>query len=102
VILATKMSTVNYKLWTSYIDIDNNYRFQFCGTWRWTNESVSLPSQVRRTAWTQESGNLGGREIKAVAVDLWPFFTVNQLPSGEWEPVSGVDYTILKTLAQNM
>ncbi|KAK7023358.1 hypothetical protein SK128_005254 [Halocaridina rubra] len=102
--MAVKGSGTKFTLYTSDLRYDGSRRFDVAGYW-WWNHSLEwqyyLQSPIIYKTANEKYKNLNGRVLKVAAVDNWPWFGVRE-EDGEAFPDSGIDVTIINTLADTL
>ncbi|KAK4313233.1 hypothetical protein Pmani_015410 [Petrolisthes manimaculis] len=90
-----------YKIYSSYVNLMNQVRFQEVGMWTVQGGNIMKVS-LRRPLFfdiLQLYRNFHGRQLITMAVDNWPFFEVIILEDGTAVAGRGTDVNIINTLS---
>ncbi|KAK4313226.1 hypothetical protein Pmani_015403 [Petrolisthes manimaculis] len=99
--LAARVTSNMYKIFSSYVNHNNQMSFQEVGAWRGQNEDRRKGSLLRPLF--PEIVNLyrdfQGRQLVTSAVDYWPFFELKVLENGTTIAWRGTDVHVINTLS---
>ncbi|KAK4311516.1 hypothetical protein Pmani_016984 [Petrolisthes manimaculis] len=98
--LATRVTADLYKIFSTYVNSDNQMSLEEVGEWRGLEERGT--SHLRRPLFPDVVSlyrNLHGRQVVlATLVDNWPFVEMTYLEDGMVVNERGIDVTVIKTL----
>ncbi|KAK3849832.1 hypothetical protein Pcinc_043427, partial [Petrolisthes cinctipes] len=105
-----------YNLYSSFVAQDNNIRLKKVGLWQWErdkkmkkkptsnsrNSSSPLSTPLLHPPLHALYADLGGRRLLTAVVDNWPYFRIRRDSDGTLQPDTGIDISLLNTLAYKL
>ncbi|KAK4313239.1 hypothetical protein Pmani_015416 [Petrolisthes manimaculis] len=98
---AVRIKSGLYEIYSTYVNHENQVRFQEVGVWRERNENRGRGS-LRRPLFpgiVDMYRNFHGRQLVVSSVNNWPFFELRTLENGTVAAQSGIDVSVVSTLA---
>ncbi|KAK3891550.1 hypothetical protein Pcinc_004550 [Petrolisthes cinctipes] len=105
VALAVRQGLGIYRLYSTFLEVDNTLTLLNAGKWVWKSRApsrqISTPFHSSLvTPLHPPYTRLGGRRLVTSAVNNWPFFNLTLGADGSLRPHSGIDVSLLNTMAQ--
>ncbi|KAK4318682.1 hypothetical protein Pmani_010310 [Petrolisthes manimaculis] len=86
-----------YRLYSTFLDVDNTLTLLNAGKWVWKSRAPRLVTPLH-----PPYSRLGGRRLVTSVVNNWPFFNLTLGTDGLLRPHSGIDVSLLNTMAQHL
>lgn len=88
---------------TTFLIIIFSQRFEHKGWWRWNSKKsqVFLKNLLYHDTCLIYS-NFMGRKLRVPVLNNWAYFEIKKLADGSVVPVAGIDFMIMKTIAEKL
>ncbi|KAK4316331.1 hypothetical protein Pmani_012515 [Petrolisthes manimaculis] len=106
-VLAVRQGLGIYRLYSTFLDVDNTLTLLNAGKWVWKSRAPSgqMSTPIHSSLVTPlhpPYSRLDGRKLVTSVVNNWPFFNLTLGADGSLRPHSGIDVSLLNTMAQHL